>query len=149
MGLLNRLLIVVIILAMTIAAIIVGMEIFQQSGTACSYTGGAKIYIKKEPNCTINFMCTTDKVPFSDNCGCGCMEKARNLADMPGYKEANGIALAAINSTYPDAQDLVLGKVEQSKGIWVFGYSFTANGQAMQMTIQVENGMITNTSIRS
>ncbi len=45
------------------------------TGPACSYDDPLKSYLNKDPNCTINFLCVKDKVPFSDECGCGCQLK--------------------------------------------------------------------------
>jgi hypothetical protein len=42
------------------------------SVSKCNYNDPAKSYIKKEPNCVINFLCIKDKVAFRDACGCGC-----------------------------------------------------------------------------
>ena len=39
---------------------------------ACNYESETKSYIKKEPNCVINFLCTQGSKAFSDSCGCGC-----------------------------------------------------------------------------
>jgi hypothetical protein len=38
----------------------------------CNYNDSTKSYLNKAPNCAINFLCVKGKVPFSDECGCGC-----------------------------------------------------------------------------
>jgi hypothetical protein len=38
----------------------------------CNYDDPTKSYIKKGSPCIINFLCTNNKVAFSDECGCGC-----------------------------------------------------------------------------
>jgi hypothetical protein len=40
--------------------------------SVCNYNDPSKSYIKKEPNCVINFACIRGMMGFSDSCGCGC-----------------------------------------------------------------------------
>jgi hypothetical protein len=40
--------------------------------SACDYNSTIKSYIKKDPNCVINFLCIQGTKAFSDECGCGC-----------------------------------------------------------------------------
>jgi mannose/fructose/N-acetylgalactosamine-specific phosphotransferase system component IID len=41
----------------------------------CDYDNSSKVYIKHTQPCVINFLCTADKIAFSDQCGCGCKLK--------------------------------------------------------------------------
>lgn len=44
----------------------------QATSTACNYNDPEKSYLKKDKNCVVNFLCTSGKQAFSDECGCGC-----------------------------------------------------------------------------
>ncbi len=57
------------------ALVILAMYFSINSNGKCDYNNSSKVYIKKTPSCVINFLCTQDKVAFSDECGCGCRLK--------------------------------------------------------------------------
>ncbi|VVB77882.1 Plastocyanin [uncultured archaeon] len=43
------------------------------NSSCCNYDPTAtKVYVKKDPNCVINFLCSVGTTPFKDSCGCGC-----------------------------------------------------------------------------
>lgn len=43
-----------------------------KNSSGCDYNSLDKSYIKKDPNCMINFLCVQGTNPFKDQCGCGC-----------------------------------------------------------------------------
>ena len=76
-----------VIFVFIVLVIILGIQIYKEYAdnhplnTVCNYNDSGKIYIKKDPGCPINFLCTVDKVPFSDECGCGCALKKDNSSE--------------------------------------------------------------------
>jgi hypothetical protein len=64
-----RVLIIVGVMLVVVAAILVAIEMRQPT---CNYNDPARTYLKQGKGCVINFACMRDKVAFSDSCGCGC-----------------------------------------------------------------------------
>lgn len=68
----NTILLIIVLILIAIAA---GYLIYYQINNPikiCTYDSPARFYIKKDPNCVINFLCIKDEKAFKDECGCGC-----------------------------------------------------------------------------
>ncbi len=82
----KKAIITIVVLIIIVGAVRILIEVYdkhttpsQNNTTACNYNDTNKSYIHKEKNCAINFLCIKGKVPFSDECGCGC-EPAQNAS---------------------------------------------------------------------
>jgi len=49
-----------------------GCQNNQCVNSGCDYNSASKTYVNKNTNCVINFLCTSNKKAFQDECGCGC-----------------------------------------------------------------------------
>lgn len=63
--------IILLIILIGIVAILM-LFIIPKKNDSCDYNDPTKSYIKKDPNCFINFACIKGTEAFKDSCGCGC-----------------------------------------------------------------------------
>lgn len=68
-------LIIVIVLIVILIGYLIYYQINQNLNPIngnCDYNSSAKSYIKRDPNCVIDFLCIQGSEAFKDACGCGC-----------------------------------------------------------------------------
>jgi hypothetical protein len=84
------LIIIIILLLIVMGVAWVGIDLYEKKAnqktpvSSCDYGNSSRLYLHQTPNCPINFLCTQDKTPFSDECGCGC-ELKENLSESKTY----------------------------------------------------------------
>ncbi len=82
----------------------------------CDYSDPNK-YIKKEPNCVVNFMCIRGTEAFSDACGCGCKPAPQPPVEEPIM--TSGMNPTIIFGTGKNGHSLLqLGEIKGSDGVF-------------------------------
>ncbi|MFA5357487.1 MAG: hypothetical protein WC308_01025 [archaeon] len=61
-----------VIVAIVVLAMVSAAFLMWSLQPVCDYNSGPKTYVKKNPDCVINFLCVQGTSAFSDRCGCGC-----------------------------------------------------------------------------
>jgi hypothetical protein len=96
----KKLIILIIIMMLILLIIFWSLGVFKSDNSnrsieksiKCSYKSDTKEYIKKTPECVINFLCEDGTRAFRDECGCGC-EKEKQL--IGGTRDENGCLVPA------------------------------------------------------